>query len=228
MRSLPSLGVLSKNLGSSRGVGGFVNVVYLLGGIAMENIFPFPKLFACFLRCVWWCLPTVALVVNPCMVLLYIIYSLLTHICSIFLFACGLFWRKYCENKSVDAVHSSWKKKQAYCIRTPLFVSMTSQSVVVWVSIVHDFLGNSMPFSMHASSTFSEKRTLHSTGPAGQRGNLSKCLWPGAENPSCKIAVRSSGAHSERSKWLLWRHITVRVVAGERQTEMHACTLGLV
>jgi len=91
MRSLPSLGVLSKNLGSSRGVGSFVNVVYLLGGIAMENIFPFPKLFACFLRCVWWCLPTGALVVNPYMVLLYIIYSLLTHICSIFLFACGLF-----------------------------------------------------------------------------------------------------------------------------------------
>ena len=73
-----------------------------------------------------------------------------------------------------------------------------SESVMVWVSIVHDFLGNSMPFSMHASSTFSEKK--NTTGPAGQRGNLSKCLWPGAQNPSSKIAVRSSGAHSERSK----------------------------
>jgi len=161
-------------------------------------------------------------------IVVHYLFSINTYMLDIFIclwpFLKKILWKQECR----CGTQFLGGKKQAYCIRTPLFVSMTSQSVVVWVSIVHDFLGNSMPFSMHASSTFSEKRTLHSTGPAGQRGNLSKCLWPGAENPSCKIAVRSSGAHSERSKWLLWRHITVRVVAGERQTEMHACTLGLV
>jgi len=58
--------------------------------------------------------------------------------------------------KKKEAEHAEFKVSRT----RPFFFSLTSQSVVVWVSIVHDFLGNSMPFSMHASSTFSEKRTL--------------------------------------------------------------------